>query len=140
MAVYDAERVLEDWVAAWTSHDADKLLSLFTDDCVYEDVTFGVVTHGKNELRGFAQGAFAAVPDIRFELTTRFVNARWGGIEWVMSGTHQGDIPGLPATGRRFSGVRGASIIELQDGRIKRCSDYWDAATFMKQVGLLPSQ
>ena len=46
----------------------------------------------------------------------------------------------LPATGERFSSVRGSSILELEAGKIRRESDYWDAATFMKQVGLLPSQ
>jgi hypothetical protein len=44
------------------------------------------------------------------------------------------------ATGKRFSAVRGSSILELEAGKIRRESDYWDAATLMKQVGLLPSQ
>jgi hypothetical protein len=34
--------------------------------------------------------------------------------------------------------VRGSTIIELELGKIRRESDYWDAATFMKQVGLVP--
>jgi ketosteroid isomerase-like protein len=45
----------------------------------------------------------------------------------------------MPATGKRFS-VRGATILELQSGKIRRNSDYWDAASVMRQVGLLPSQ
>ena len=57
-----------------------------------------------------------------------------------MSGTHNGDLPGLPATGNRFSSIRGATIVELAGGKIRRNSDYWDAASLMKQVGLLPSQ
>ena len=57
-----------------------------------------------------------------------------------MSGTHKGDLPGIPATGKRFPSVRGSTILELEAGKIRRESDYWDAATFMKQVGLLPSQ
>jgi steroid delta-isomerase-like uncharacterized protein len=134
-----AERVLEEWAAAWSSHDTERLLALFTDDCTYEDVTFGVVTHGKKELRAFADGAFSAAPDILFELTSRFVNASFAGMEWSMSGTHKGAFPGLPPTGKRFS-VRGATIIDLRAGKIRRNADYWDSATLMRQVGLLPSQ
>jgi steroid delta-isomerase-like uncharacterized protein len=137
MATPALDAVLEEWAAAWSSHDTEGLLALFTDDCVYEDVTFGVVTHGKQELRVFADGAFAAAPDTRFELTCRFVEASRGAMEWVMSGTHRGAFPGLPGTGMRFS-VRGATLLELRSGRIRRNSDYWDAATFMRQVGLLP--
>jgi steroid delta-isomerase-like uncharacterized protein len=140
VATTHLEVVLENWAAAWSSHDAEKVLALFTDDCVYEDVTFGVVTRGKEELRAFATGAFAAVPDFKFQLTTRFAVGHLAGMEWLMSGTHAGDFPGLPATGRRFSSIRGATIVELHGSKIRRNSDYWDAATFMKQVGLLPSQ
>ena len=138
MVTSDSERMLDDWATAWSSHNPEKVLALFTEDCVYEDVPFGVVTRGKEQLRAFAEGAFAAVPDFRFELRTRFVAGSWAGMEWVMSGTHKGDLPGMPATGKRFSGMRGATVIELQAGKIRRNSDYWDSTTFMKQVGLLP--
>ena len=128
---------------AWSSaenNDPERVLALFADDCVFEDVTFGVVARGKEELRSFVNRAFAAVPDFRYGLTSRFATSQWAAIEWVMSGTHRGDFPGIPATGKRFSSVRGSSILELDAGKIRRESDYWDAATFMKQVGLLPSQ
>jgi len=135
--------MLDDWAIAWSSndsHDPERVLALFADDCVFEDVTFGVVARGKEELRSFVNRAFAAVPDFRYGLTSRFATSQWAAIEWVMSGTHRGDFPGIPATGKRFSSVRGSSILELDAGKIRRESDYWDAATFMKQVGLLPSQ
>jgi steroid delta-isomerase-like uncharacterized protein len=139
MTTSDVERVLDAWATAWSSHDPDQVLALFTDDCLYEDVTFNVINRGKEELRAFANGVFAAVPDFKGDpLTTRFVAGNWAAMEWVMSGTHHGDFPGMPATGKRFS-VRGAAIVELQGDKIRRCSDYWDAATVMRQVGLLPA-
>lgn len=139
MATSDLEKLAENWASAWSSHKTEKLLALFTDDCMFEDVTFGVVMRGKEELRAFVDGAFAAVPDIKFKLTNHFAGRRSAVMEWVMSGTHKGDFPGLPRTGKSFS-VRGATIVDLRAGKIQRESDYWDAATFMKQVGLLPSQ
>jgi steroid delta-isomerase-like uncharacterized protein len=118
----DVERMLDDWSIASSSgdsNDPERVLALFVDDCVFEDVTFGVAARGKEELGSFAIGAFAAVPDFRYGLMGRFATSRWAAIEWVMSGTHKGDFPGIPATGKRFSSVRGSS---------------------MKQVGLLPSK
>ena len=84
--------------------------------------------------------AFAAIPDFKYELRDGVAVGQWAIIEWEMSGTHKGDLPGIPATGKRFSLVRGSTILELEAGKIRRESDYWDAATFMKQVGLLRSQ
>jgi steroid delta-isomerase-like uncharacterized protein len=131
------DRPFKDWAAAWSLHDVDKLLSLCVDDCVYEDVTMGAVRRGKAELKSFATAVFAAFPDFTVRLTSGFTAGNWAGAEWTMSGTHQGDLPGLPATGKSFA-VRGATICELKAGKIKRNSDYWDLATFLKQTGRMP--
>jgi steroid delta-isomerase-like uncharacterized protein/uncharacterized protein (TIGR02118 family) len=108
---------------------------LFIEDCVYEDVTIGAVNHGKDELRAFAAAIFAAIPDFAIELSSSHADERWAAMEWTMSGTHAADLPGLPATGERFS-VRGATVLELGPEGISRCTDYWDKATFAAQVGL----
>jgi predicted ester cyclase len=55
-----------------------------------------------------------------------------------MTGTQQGDMPGMPATKKRFS-VRGATILETERGLIRRCRDYWDMAAFLKQLGFIPT-
>jgi steroid delta-isomerase-like uncharacterized protein len=132
------ETALEEWAAAWSTADAARLASIFTDDCVYEDPTMGVLTHGKAELTAFADGIFAAIPDFTIELSARFACSGWAGMEWTMSGTHSGDLPALPATGKPFT-LRGASILELSTDRIGRCTDYWDMTAFLKQIGALPS-
>ena len=143
MVTAEVERMLDEWAIAWSSSantDPERVLALFADDGMYEDVTSGVVVRGKEELRRYLIGAFATIPDFTFGVLRRFAAGPWAAIEWTMSGTHRGDWAGMPATGRRFSSVRGASILELEAGKIRRQSDYWDAATVMKQVGLLPSR
>jgi steroid delta-isomerase-like uncharacterized protein len=139
----DVERMLDEWTTAWSSaenSDPERVVALFADGCVFEDVTFGVVARGKGELRNFVSGAFAAVPDFTYRVTSRFASRESAAIEWVMSGTQKGDLPGIPATGKRFSSVRGSTILELEAGKIRRQSDYWDAATFMRELGVLPSR
>jgi predicted ester cyclase len=51
-----------------------------------------------------------------------------------LSGTDKG----VYKTGKKFK-VRGVSIITVKNGKISRSLDYYDAATIMKQVGLLPA-
>lgn len=58
MTTSDLERTLDDWAMAWTSKNPDSVLDLFADDCVFEDVTCGVVARGKADIRRFADGAF----------------------------------------------------------------------------------
>ncbi|GAC1465857.1 MAG: hypothetical protein PVSMB5_08090 [Ktedonobacteraceae bacterium] len=66
MTVSNKARLLEDWAAAWSDPGSvDKLVSLFTDDCVYEDVTMGAVNHGKTELKNFYNMIYAAFPALK---------------------------------------------------------------------------
>ena len=131
------ERLLEQWGAAWSSSNVEKLLALFTDDVVYEDVTLGAVNHGRDALRDFATAVFAAFDDLKFELKSRVVasDGKAGAMEWAWRGRQTKDLPGLPATDKPFE-VRGATVVEFADGKISRDSDYWHLATHMKQVGL----
>ena len=131
------ESVLDQWTSAWSSSDVEKLLPLFTDSVQYEDVTLGAVNRGANALRDFATGTFASFADLKFELKSRFVAAdgKSGAMEWIWRGRQTKDFPNLPATNTPFE-VRGATVVEFTDGKISRNSDYWDLATYMKQVGL----
>src|SRR5437660_4677598 len=126
-------RIAENWIAAWNSHDVEKVIPMFTNEILYEDVTFGAVNHGPAELRKFAAFFFEAVPDMKFELVNSTLGRRHGIIEWVFSGTDKG----IYKTGKRFT-VRGVSTVDFDGGRISRNLDYYDSATIMRQVGLLP--
>jgi steroid delta-isomerase-like uncharacterized protein len=133
----ELEHVLDQWALAWSSNNVERLLPLFTDSVEYEDVTLGAVNRGANALRDFATGTFAAFADLKFELKSHFVAAdgKSGAMEWIWRGRQTKDFPNLPATNKPFE-VRGATVVEFTDGRISRNSDYWDLATYMKQVGL----
>lgn len=126
--------VAEKWIAAWNSHDPDKMLPVFTDDVFYEDVAFGEVSHGPAELRKFAAGEFEAIPDLELKLVRAEIHGRHGTIEWTFTGTDKG----VYNTGKKFT-VRGVSVIDVRGDKISRSLDFYDAATIMRQVGVLPA-
>jgi steroid delta-isomerase-like uncharacterized protein len=135
----DIEKIIKDWAAAWNSHDSDKTISFYTDDCVLEDNGLGVVCHGKKELAALCKSTFIDIPDLRFESKSLFNTGNWVAWEWTMTGTQaHSSNPAIPATGKRFS-VRGASIIEIHNGKIRRETDYYNALTMMQQLGVMPS-
>jgi steroid delta-isomerase-like uncharacterized protein len=137
MATTGVDQLWETWAAAWSSHDMDQVLPLYTGDCVHEDVTIGAVNHGQEQIRAFGHDFLSAFPDFKIEMTSGFAAGDSAGAEWIMTGTHAGDRPGRPASGRVIS-VRGASIAELRNGKIRRVSDYWDMATLLRQTGQMP--
>jgi steroid delta-isomerase-like uncharacterized protein len=123
----EAERVFHNLIDAISSHNVEKMALLFTEDCVYEDVALGVVMRGREALKTGYNNLFAAIPDFDLKLETLFVAGDWAGSEWIMSGTPT-------ATGQTFS-TRGASVSELQGGKIKRNSDYYNPpASLLQQL------
>ena len=136
MAV-DTEKLMNDMLAAWNSHDVAKSLFFYTDDCVYEDLGVGIVKRGKREIGDFFQEFFSGFPDVAFEPKGLVFSPVRSSLEWVMTGTHSCDLPRLPATGKTIS-VRGVSVVEFKGEKISRHSDYYDGATLWRQLGVQP--
>jgi steroid delta-isomerase-like uncharacterized protein len=118
------QKIIHELIAAISSHDVEKMASLFTEDCLYEDVALGSVMHGREALKTGYRNLFSSIPDFKLELESLFIADDWVGSEWVMTGT--------PTTGENFS-IRGASISQLQGGKIKRNADYYDPASLLWQ-------
>jgi len=133
-AAVEGTDVIRDYAAAWCSHDVNSLLAVFTNDCIFEDVTLGVTNRGKEELKAFAETFFRFAPDLRLEVAHSAIGREFAACEWVFSGTQRMEFMGKPANGKRWS-FRGVSFIELADGKIKRLSDYWNLSAFLEQLG-----
>jgi len=133
----DMERMLRDYAAAWSSGDVEKVVFFLTDDCVIENVGSGTAYRGQEEIKAWVRGNFASTPDFKIEVISLFVAGDWVGVEWIQSGTYTGEVAGTEVTGKHFSG-RGASIIELREGKIRREAIYWDSLSFLRQLGVMP--
>ncbi len=119
---------------AWNSHDPDKVAASFTEDAVYEDVAEGHINHGRKEVRNWAEGAFAVVGDFQYKVVSSSSHNGQGVAEWVLIGTDKG----LFKTDKKFT-VRGVSVFEVRRGKISRYTEFYDVATIMRQVGVLPT-
>ncbi len=134
----DTEKMMMGYLAAMNAHDLDKMLTFFTDDAVYDCTPRGIVSKGKEEIKDFFSNTFTSFPDFKIEMKSGFNAGDRGAGEWVMSGTFaKSDTPAMPATGKKFS-VRGAGITEFKGGKISRSTNYWNLASFLQQVGLMP--
>jgi len=130
-------KIVHEYLVAWNTHDSEKLLSFFTDDCIYEDVALGRLERGKEQVGSLLKSIFVDVPDFKMEVKSAFGSGDWGAGEWIMTGTFvHSSVPTVPATGKSFA-VRGATILELRYGKISRNTDYIDLPTFLRQIGVM---
>lgn len=133
----------ERYLAAWNSHQPEQVLSLMTEDVVYEDAGWpGGEIRGHRGVRGFLEATWRAVPDSKTTLEEGVlldpVSPRAVGY-WHMTGTNTGrsDPPGLLATERRISN-HGATLLEFREGKVSRVRVIYDAAESLRQLGILP--
>jgi steroid delta-isomerase-like uncharacterized protein len=130
------EKIVKDHLAAFNSHDIEKMASLWSEDIVLDDIGVGVI-NGKQELKRYVNEIFAAIPNVRKELKSFFVAGNQAVCEFVETGTQTGAIGKIPATGKSYT-TKIAWIIEVRDGKINRLAPYHNMLDFLQQIGLMP--
>ena len=136
--MHDAETIVHELAAMWNSKDASRIETLFASDAVHEDITSGVKLSGASAIRELFSDTWRAIPDVHTEVRRVISQGEWVAWEWLMTATQTGDFPNLPATGRCFS-IEGVSVIRIRGGKVLSQRDYYDQASFLRQVGALPS-
>ena len=107
---------LNTYFGAWSASDVDKIMAYFGDGIVYEDVTTGDLSSGRDEVRAFVQKFLEGTPGVKLAPSNTIITNSKAAIEWTMSA----------GTGDDAWEVRGVSIMEHKNGEIIRVTDYWN--------------
>lgn len=117
------EKLIREFVAAWSRLNAVELASYFTEDGSYHNMPTGPVTR-RSKIETFIAG-----------FVRDWTSTEWDILTLAETGTHVlverldrtmiGDKPvDLPCTG----------VFEIEDGKIKIWRDYFDLGTYMKAL------
>jgi predicted ester cyclase len=79
-----------------------------------------------------------AFPDLRVEVSSYTVDDLRMVQEWISTGTHQGELMGLPPTGRWTENYGALVTICDDNGRVIEGSVYWNPLAMFRQLGLEP--
>lgn len=124
--------------AALDQRDLDRLAAHWHDDISMTFHALGATVTGKPALRGFFGELFTALPDLHMEVVriTGDDDVAWP--HWRLTGTHTGGpFQGILPTGRPLD-LHGADCMEVDGGLLRRNTIFYDAATFARQLGMLP--
>ena len=124
------------WVEAWDAADPAAIAAPYAADGVYEDVPADYRIP-RGEIETALADYLGGLGDVSVELDNAYGGDGWAVVEWTLSATNQGLFPDAPV-GAPFS-VRNATVFVLEGDAIVRSADYYDAATILTQLGLLPA-
>jgi ketosteroid isomerase-like protein len=114
----ETRAVIDRFNEAFNRHDVDAIMSLMTDDCIFENTSpapDGERFEGQEAVRGFWERMFASAPTAHFETEELFPAGDRCVGRWRYSWA---DANGAPQH------VRGVDLFRVRDGRVAEKLSY----------------
>ncbi len=128
--------LLQSLIVARQTADTLMLEEIFLPDATYDDFASQIQYRGIEEIVGYVTSVHEWGDDVFLNLGTVHSSATSGVGEWFLVAVQSRPILDLITTGTgREVALNGATIIELEGGRISRAADYTDMAPLMLQLG-----
>jgi limonene-1,2-epoxide hydrolase len=119
----DNEKIIRDFIAAWSRLDPDELVGFFAPDGVYHNMPMQPVA-GRDHLKAFIAG---------------FIR-EWQSTDWdLLNLVSKGDVVIAERLDRTLVGGKPVNlpccgVFEMEGGKIKVWRDYFDLGTYMKAL------
>ncbi|MBW2270722.1 MAG: nuclear transport factor 2 family protein [Deltaproteobacteria bacterium] len=119
----DNEKIIREFIKAWSRLDPDELCSYFTEDGVYHNMPSDPV-HGRANVKQMIAGFIGAWTETQWDIR-HLVCAGDIVIAERLDRTQASDkTVDLPCTG----------VFEMENGKIKVWRDYFDLGTYVKAM------
>ena len=123
-------------LASQSNKDTTKLYQDYHENAVVEDSMFAQPIMGREAIIARKGMTFAAATEAKITVTNRIVIGNQVTVEWIATGVHTGDLPGLPASGRSYT-LSGVTVVIREDGKITREALYYDVDHLYRQLTTL---
>ena len=126
-----SRRIFEE---VWNDRNIAAIDELVAADYVHHDPQSPKFSDGREGYKQLVAYYLNAFPDSHFTIDQEIQEGDTAVPRWTVTGTHKGDLPTLPASGKTFS-VTGISVARLKDGKFLESWNNWDALGLMQQLG-----
>ncbi len=130
------KKLIEDLYKTWSQEDLSSIDSLIAETyTIFSDPgdAWEGQTLNRSTYRTRVLYSRKAFPDLTFEISTLVHENNLVAVIWKASGTHLGDLQGLPATGKRLN-FSGQTIYLIKDGMVAGHWQVIDRLGFIQQI------
>jgi steroid delta-isomerase-like uncharacterized protein len=123
----------------WNNGNLDAIDELVSEDQVDHDPGRPPDMPGGPEgMHQFVQMYRAAYPDTHLEIGEIVAEGDLVAYTWTATGTHQGELMGIPPTGKSVT-VTGMALDRIRDGKIVESWGNYDSLGMLVQLGVVPA-
>jgi len=126
--------VAEELYDAYNRHDPAAVAQLYAADGTHEDIAQGRPKTGPHDIAAGLAKFFGWFPDARWQPQVAICGSDGReAVTYILTATLRAQMGPVAPRGQRIS-LRGVHVLDLRNGLIKRSEDYWDAASFQRQL------
>lgn len=115
--------------------DIDRLVEMFSEDCVFVDVTQPEPSVGRVQFRAYMEETFLGMADFRPDAWTFLAEGDHVAAELVLAGTHTGPCMGHAPTGREVRWLASAFYtLNAAHDEVIREVYYYDLESLTRQL------
>ena len=92
---------------------------------------------GPEGVKGVVSMFRSAMPDLRVAVEDMIAEGDKVATRYTLEGTHEGELFGVPPTGRRLS-IKSMTVERVSDGKIREHWRVTDNLEMMQQLGVVP--
>jgi steroid delta-isomerase-like uncharacterized protein len=137
MSIEENKAIARRFIRVWDTDDPSILGELAAPDIRVSYPILPGPIQGAGAFKEVLAGVRAGLPDIKIEIGDVIAEGDFVVAPWTMSGTHLGDLMGIPPSGR---GVRwcGITIYRIEDGKVVDERGEEDGLGLLRQIGAMP--
>ena len=122
----------------WTNGNLDVIEEVIADSYVHTVVGAPEPMRGQEGFGQLVTMYRNAFPDFNVTTEEQFADGDVVVTRWTATGTQQGELMGMPATGKRAT-APGIAIDRFADGKLVEAWVIFDQLGFLQQLGAVPT-
>jgi steroid delta-isomerase-like uncharacterized protein len=138
MSAEENKKVVQRFWKAWEEEDfVDLIDELLAPDYVNHSPGMPDQPTGPEGVKAVVSMFRSGMPDLRVTIDDMVAEGDKVATRYTIEGTHEGELFGVPPTGRRLS-IESMAVERVSDGKIEEHRRITDTLDMMQQPGVLP--
>lgn len=133
----DPASIAREYLESFNRRDFDRIRALFDSGYSYTGGD-GQRQDGPQAGIDVVQMYASAFPDAKLDIKQVHVAGDTAVVEFIARGTHQAELMGIPATGRKVE-MPVCMVLDIRNGKVYAEREYMDMAHMMQQLGVMPA-